>query len=117
MDPKTTRHRQNTLTLVRTYVDKEEFDRALSLLEGLLIDNPDDSESSKLLDVVLAAKKAKESLAAGEQGRRSRQTFKPRLTRRAVWQLKCRTPHPASNPPRATVSQTELLLSVTELDG
>ena len=28
-----TKRRHNTLTLVRTYVDKEEFDRALSLLE------------------------------------------------------------------------------------
>lgn len=32
------KRRHNTLALVHTYVDKGEFDRALSLLENLLID-------------------------------------------------------------------------------
>jgi hypothetical protein len=57
--------RLNTLTLVRTYVEKEEFDRALGLLENLLIDNPGDKDASDLLDIVLAAKKAKQALATG----------------------------------------------------
>jgi len=58
--------RANTLTLVRTYVEKEEFDRALSLLENLLIENPDDGEASELLDIVLAAKRARDRIDAGE---------------------------------------------------
>ena len=58
--------RANTLTLVRTYVDKEEFDRALALLETLLIENPEDTEASELLDIVLAAKRARERMDAGE---------------------------------------------------
>ena len=57
--------RLNTLTLVRTYVEKEEFDRALSLLEGLLIKDPSDTEASELLDIVLQAKKAKLAREAG----------------------------------------------------
>jgi hypothetical protein len=60
--------RLNTLTLVRSYVDKEEFDRALSLLEGLLIQNPEDPDASGLLDAVLAAKRAKLALESGEEG-------------------------------------------------
>ncbi|HNY16047.1 MAG TPA: tetratricopeptide repeat protein, partial [Treponemataceae bacterium] len=59
------RLRLNTLTLVRNYVDKDEFDRALSLLEGLLIQNPEDTEATELMDAVLAAKKAKEAREAG----------------------------------------------------
>ncbi|MBN2811751.1 MAG: tetratricopeptide repeat protein [Spirochaetales bacterium] len=57
--------RQNTLTLVRNYVEREEFDRALSLLEGLLIRNPDDSDASALLDAVLEARRLKNAYADG----------------------------------------------------
>lgn len=57
--------RLNTLTLVHSYVEKEEFDRALSLLDNLLIKNPDDKDASELLDAVLAAKKAKLALESG----------------------------------------------------
>jgi len=60
--------RLNTLTLVRTYVDKEEFDRALGLLEDLLIDNPSDTDASELLDIVLAAKKARLAMESGGPG-------------------------------------------------
>lgn len=61
-------HRLNTLTLVRSYVNKEEFDRALNLLDGLLIQNPDDTDASELMDIVLAAKKAKMALESGTNG-------------------------------------------------
>src|SRR5574344_36597 len=39
--------RHNTLSLVRSYVDKEEFDRALGLLEDLLIRDPNDKDASE----------------------------------------------------------------------
>jgi len=58
--------RLNTLTLVRTYVEKGEFARALALLENILIANPDDSEASELLDIVIIAKRAQEKLDRGE---------------------------------------------------
>lgn len=60
--------RQNTFALVRTYIEKEEFDRALSLLENVLIQNPDDTDASELLDAVLRAKRAKQGLESGSSG-------------------------------------------------
>ncbi|MBO8449773.1 MAG: hypothetical protein IAA96_01555, partial [Spirochaetes bacterium] len=41
-DGSLSRIRQNTLALVQSYLDREEYGRALELLEDLLIDNPDD---------------------------------------------------------------------------
>ena len=57
--------RLNTLTLIRNYVDRGEYDRALNLLDELLIKNPEDPDAHKLMEAVLSAKKAQEALDSG----------------------------------------------------
>jgi hypothetical protein len=71
------RLRLNTLTLVRSYVDKGEYDRALSLLEGLLIENPATAQASELLDIVPRREERREALEGGN-GEANRKTLSAR---------------------------------------
>jgi tetratricopeptide (TPR) repeat protein len=48
--------RQNTLALVRKYIDRGDYDRALNLLDSLLIKNADDKDANSMLDEILARK-------------------------------------------------------------
>lgn len=50
------REYRNTITLVKKYMDKNQFDPALQLLNQLLIKNPDDEEANKLFDELIALK-------------------------------------------------------------
>lgn len=59
------RERRNTLALVRMYMEKGEYDRAMDKLDELLIRNPEDAEARALMDGVIAAK---EKGAAGQGG-------------------------------------------------
>lgn len=52
--------RENTLKLAELYMEKAEYDRALDLLDKLLLGNPNDSEALELQDKVLAAKRKAE---------------------------------------------------------
>jgi tetratricopeptide (TPR) repeat protein len=56
--------RKNTLALVRMYMDKGEYDRAMNLLDGLLVKNADDKDALDLMDKLIAAKDGKESGAS-----------------------------------------------------
>jgi len=56
--------RQNTLALVQKYLDKGQYDKAMDLLNSLLISNPDDAEADKLLDEAIKQKKASDEQAA-----------------------------------------------------
>lgn len=56
--------RQNTLALVQKYLDKGQYDKAMDLLNSLLISNPDDAEADKLLDEAIRQKKASDEQAA-----------------------------------------------------
>lgn len=56
--------RQNTLALVQKYLDKGQYDKAMDLLNSLLISNPDDAEADKLLDEAIRQKKASDDAAA-----------------------------------------------------
>ena len=49
--------RENTLKLAELYLEKAEYDRALDLLDKLLVGNPNDREALELQDEVLAAKR------------------------------------------------------------
>lgn len=51
----------NTLKLIERYVEKGEYDRALSLLDKLMIDNPDDDDVQALFDRIVDQKKLAES--------------------------------------------------------
>ena len=55
--------RQNTIQLAKKYMDKEQYDSALELLNKLLIQNADDQEVNDLLDklIELKAQKDKEN--------------------------------------------------------
>ena len=59
--------RLNTLKLVRQYMDRQEYDRSLSLLEKLLLADPDDEEARLLLDEILERKKSQESNAREQE--------------------------------------------------
>ncbi len=58
--------RQNTLALVQKYLDKGQYDKAMDLLNSLLISNPDDAEADKLLDEAIRQKKASDDQAAAQ---------------------------------------------------
>lgn len=49
--------RANTLTLAQKYIDKGQYDKAMDLLNGLLISNPGDEEADRLLDQAIQLKK------------------------------------------------------------
>lgn len=55
---------KNTMDLAQVYADKDEYDRALALLEKLLIANPKDKKVQKLFDEILDKKKAYDNGAA-----------------------------------------------------
>lgn len=48
--------RRNTLELARKYIDRGDYEHALSLLDGLLIKNADDQEANALMDETMARK-------------------------------------------------------------
>ena len=48
--------RENTLTLVKRYIERGEYDRAMNLLDQLLIQNADDAEALALSDQILTLK-------------------------------------------------------------
>jgi tetratricopeptide (TPR) repeat protein len=48
--------RKNTLALVQMYMQKGEYDRAMNLLDGLLVKNADDKDALSLMDKVIALK-------------------------------------------------------------
>lgn len=58
--------RQNTLALAQKYLDKGQYDKAMDLLNGLLIANPDDAEADALLDSAIQLKKASDEQAAAQ---------------------------------------------------
>ena len=49
--------RQNTLALAQKYLDKGQYDKAMDLLNDLLISNPNDAEADELLDKAIQLKK------------------------------------------------------------
>jgi len=58
--------RQNTLALAQKYLDKGQYDKAMDLLNSLLISNPDDEEADRLLDEAIKQKKASDDQAAAQ---------------------------------------------------
>ena len=48
--------RDNTLKLIQRYIERGEFDRAMNLLDGLLIKNADDTVALAMIDEVIALK-------------------------------------------------------------
>ncbi|MDR2182036.1 MAG: hypothetical protein LBN92_05080, partial [Treponema sp.] len=52
--------RDNTLLLAREYIDKGEFQRALDLVDGILIENPGDEEARALRDEAVEGKRLAE---------------------------------------------------------
>jgi len=52
--------RQNTLTLAKEYLEKGEYQRALDLLDGLLIENVNDEEAKALRDKTIDARRLAE---------------------------------------------------------
>ena len=58
--------RQNTLALAKKYLDKGQYDKAMDLLNSLLISNPDDEEADRLLDEAIKQKKASDDQAAAQ---------------------------------------------------
>ncbi len=56
--------RQNTLALAQKYLDKGQYDKAMDLLNSLLISNPDDEDADKLLDRAIQLKKESDAAAA-----------------------------------------------------
>lgn len=58
--------RQNTLALAQKYLDKGQYDKAMDLLNSLLISNPDDEEADRLLDEAITQKKASDDAAAAQ---------------------------------------------------
>ena len=59
-DDQDSRTRENTLILVRRYIEQGLYDQALSLLNGLMIQDPDDEESNSLMMKAAALKKQHE---------------------------------------------------------
>lgn len=59
------RRRANTLSLAQKYIDKGQYDKAMDLLNELLIGSPDDEEADALLDKAIRLKKENSPDAAG----------------------------------------------------
>jgi tetratricopeptide (TPR) repeat protein len=62
--------RANTLLLAADYIDQGEYDRALDLLEDLLIADPQDAQARSLRDQALAAKRAEADASEAAQAAR-----------------------------------------------
>jgi len=60
--------RANTLALARRYIDRAEYDRAMNLLDQLLIQNAQDAEALALSDEILALKAAQGISATASSG-------------------------------------------------
>lgn len=56
--------RQNTLALAQKYLDKGQYDKAMDLLNGLLISNPNDADADELLDRAIQLKKEDDARSA-----------------------------------------------------
>jgi len=61
--------REKTIKVITLYIEKGEYDRALNLVEQLLLTNPDDKEAQDLQDKILNAKRGKEQLTDEERAR------------------------------------------------
>jgi len=61
--------REKTIKVIRLYAEKEEYDRALNLIEKLLLDDPEDNEVQQLQDDILKKKMEKELLTDEEKAR------------------------------------------------
>ena len=68
-------NRLNTLALAREYLSDEEFQRALDLVDRLLINDTSDEEARALRDEVVAAKRQAAELAR-EESRREQEELK-----------------------------------------
>ena len=55
------KERINTMTLIRRYIEKGEYDRAMDLLDSLLIKNADDQEALDIMDEIIALKEGSSS--------------------------------------------------------
>ena len=69
------RTRENTLSLARDYMQKGAYDRALDLLDKLLIENAGDTEAAALRDETVAAQSA--CTRRGAAGSRSDSGMQP----------------------------------------
>lgn len=58
--------RSNTLALAQKYLDKGQYDKAMDLLNSLLISNPNDEEADKLLDQAIQLKNESDQAAASQ---------------------------------------------------
>ena len=58
--------RSNTLALAQKYLDKGQYDKAMDLLNGLLISNPNDADADELLDRAIQLKKEDDERAAAQ---------------------------------------------------
>jgi len=75
--------RLNSLKLASQYLERQEFDRALEILDKLLIADPEDAEARKLLDEILDKKKIAEKDAKDrelEELRRQQENLQDTLT-------------------------------------
>lgn len=59
--------RKNTLTLVQMYMDKGEYDRAMNLLDSLLVKNAQDKDALSLMDKVIVLKDGKKQDSAADK--------------------------------------------------
>jgi tetratricopeptide (TPR) repeat protein len=60
--------KRNTIQLAQSYLDRDEYDRALQLVDALLIESPRDAQARRLLDAAVAAKRSTlDDRAAQEQ--------------------------------------------------
>ena len=59
--------RQNTLALAQKYLDKGQYDKAMDLLNGLLIANPNDADADSLLDRAIQLKKEDDAQSQASQ--------------------------------------------------
>ncbi|MCK9168914.1 MAG: tetratricopeptide repeat protein [Treponema sp.] len=60
--------RKNTLALVQMYAEKGEYDRAMNLLDDLLVKNADDKDALSLMDKIIALKEGKKQSSADSAG-------------------------------------------------
>ena len=58
--------RDNKLRLAQEYYEQGEFQRALDIIDELLISNPDDQEARKLRDDIIKGKKDEEAILKDE---------------------------------------------------
>jgi len=119
--------RLNALKLAHTYLDKEEYDRAMEIVEKLLLKDPDDAEAQELLDQIIVRKrlaemseKEREQQALLEQQEKLKEDLKelgsslqdtrPRETAAASV-----TTQPKEIPDDASVKERERLRKINEL--